>query len=97
MNKRISPLSIAIFLGMLAFFFAYPARAGDEDGRVILPAGPIQNDVQAQERCPEVVAEWLAEHPGEDIEWTGHWWTTVPGEMSVCVCESQPEEEPANG
>lgn len=52
-----------------------------------LPAGPIWNNDHAKERCPEVVAEYNEQH-GDDanMRWTGHWTTTVPGEMSVCNC-----------
>lgn len=50
-----------------------------------LEAGPIWNQDHARERCPEVVAMWneTSERKGR---WTGHWTTTVPGEMSVCQC-----------
>lgn len=48
-------------------------------------AGPIWNNGHAATRCPEVTEEWKKEN-GDDgnPRWTGHWMTTVPGEMSVC-------------
>jgi|GEM_PF-2265375 len=41
-------------------------------------AGPLWNDQHAAERCPQVCASLGG--------WTGEWWTTVRGEMSVCQC-----------
>lgn len=50
-----------------------------------IEAGPIWNNEHATERCPEAVREWIAGNGDEgDPRWTGHWKTTVPGEMSVC-------------
>lgn len=40
-------------------------------------AGPIWNQQHARQVCPAVAAS----HGGE---WTGQWWTTIQGEMSVC-------------
>ena len=40
-------------------------------------AGPIWNQADAQQKCPK-----LAKKRG--ATWTGHWWTTQPGKMSVC-------------
>lgn len=54
------------------------------DGSFDLEAGPIWDNAHATQRCPEVLAEWLAERPGTAAEWTGQWVTTIPGEMSVC-------------
>lgn len=48
---------------------AAPARA--------VQAGPIWNQDHAGQVCPAVAAS----HGGT---WTGQWWTTVQGEMSVC-------------
>ncbi|TBX28535.1 hypothetical protein TK43_04985 [Roseovarius sp. JS7-11] len=42
-----------------------------------IEAGPIWNQGHANQVCPAVAQA----HGGE---WTGHWWTTVPNEMSVC-------------
>lgn len=49
-----------------------------------LPAGPIWNNDHAKERCPEVLAEWLAANPGRQAEWNGNWATVISGERSVC-------------
>jgi hypothetical protein len=50
-----------------------------------LEAGPIWNQAYAESRCPEVVEEWNGEN-GVFARWTGQWRTTIPDEMSVCVC-----------
>ena len=51
----------------------------------LLEAGPIWNNDHAKKRCPEVLREWLRAFPERKARWTGHWWTTVPSEMSVCA------------
>ncbi len=64
------------------------AGARNEQGKLEgfdLEAGPIWNNDNAQERCPEAVKEWNEANDG-NARWTGHWTTTVPGEMSVCNC-----------
>lgn len=48
-------------------------------------AGPVWNQEHALERCPEAAREW-SEKNDREARWTGHWRTTVPGEMSVCGC-----------
>lgn len=48
-------------------------------------AGPIWNQDHALRRCPEVAEEWSGDN-GREARWNGHWWTTVPGQMSVCEC-----------
>ena len=40
-------------------------------------AGPIWNQMDAERKCPEAARQARA-------SWTGQWWTTVPGRMSVC-------------
>ncbi len=40
-------------------------------------AGPIWNQNHAEQVCPAIAAS-------QGATWTGHWWTTVPSEMSVC-------------
>ncbi|MEZ4269343.1 MAG: mannan-binding lectin [Myxococcota bacterium] len=42
-------------------------------------AGPIWNQGDAQAKCPGVCKA--------PATWTGQWWTTVQGKMSVCECE----------
>lgn len=52
--------------------------------RVDVEAGPIWNNDHAKQRCPEVLADFLEANPGTQAKWTGHWKTTVEGQMSVC-------------
>lgn len=40
-------------------------------------AGPIWNQADANVKCPKIAKQQKA-------EWTGQWWTTVQGKMSVC-------------
>lgn len=40
-------------------------------------AGPIWNQADANEKCPLIAAQ-------NNGTWTGQWWTTVQGRMSVC-------------
>jgi serine/threonine-protein kinase len=42
-------------------------------------AGPIWSQDDAKKKCPAVCAK-------ANGGWTGHWWTTVEGKMSVCQC-----------
>ena len=49
----------------------------DENTESDPEAGPIWNQDHAEEVCPE-----LCQELGDT--WTGHWWTTQWGEMSVC-------------
>lgn len=44
-----------------------------------IEAGPIWSNQDAKGKCPTTCA-------AADRSWTGHWWTTVPGQMSVCQC-----------
>lgn len=55
-----------------------------QDKSIDVDAGPIWDNDHARKRCPEVLAAWMEEHPGRQAVWTGHWTTTVEGEMSVC-------------
>ena len=61
------------------------------NGEIQVEAGPIWSNDHAQERCPEVLVEWM-ETTGQKAEWKGHWMTTVEGEMSVCVLNVQGAE-----
>lgn len=47
-------------------------------GKVTREAGPIWNNGDANNKCPRVCAP---------TRWTGQWWTTQPGRMSVCECQ----------
>jgi len=40
-------------------------------------AGPIWNQADADKKCPEIARK-------NNATWTGEWWTTVQGQMSVC-------------
>lgn len=43
-------------------------------------AGPLNNQTAANNKCPSVCTTAGAKN------WDGGWWTTVPGQMSVCEC-----------
>ncbi len=69
-------------LGVLAWLGAGAALAGPQE----IEAGPLWSQSHAQEKCPRVCAA--------HGRWTGHWWTTVPNQMSVCQCAPpEPTEE----
>ncbi|MBY4893415.1 mannan-binding lectin [Rhodobacteraceae bacterium N5(2021)] len=40
-------------------------------------AGPTWNQGHAEQVCPAITAS-------QGATWTGHWWTTIANEMSVC-------------
>lgn len=42
-----------------------------------VPAGPIWDQADAEQKCPALALT-------EKSVWTGQWWTTIPGSMSVC-------------
>lgn len=42
-----------------------------------IEAGPIWNQADAEIKCPKVAKE-------NNGIWTGQWWTTIEGKMSVC-------------
>lgn len=44
-------------------------------------AGPIWNNQDAQGKCPAVCAK-------DGSTWNGQWTTTIPGQMSVCGCQT---------
>jgi hypothetical protein len=48
-------------------------------------AGPLSNHSHALQECPQVCIK-------KNINWTGHWWTTKPGKMSVCLCQTAAKE-----
>ena len=45
-------------------------------------AGPIWSNDHAQRVCPQVCER-------NRMDWSGQWWTTVQGRMSVCQCEDR--------
>ena len=47
---------------------------------VQIEAGPLWNHAHAAETCPAICEERMG-------LWTGHWWTTERGTMSVCQCQ----------
>lgn len=53
---------------------------GRNDGRPV-EVGPIWNQRDAEAKCPAKARELRG-------EWTGGWWTTQPGRMSVCEIRS---------
>ena len=55
-----------------------PKPASVQSGRTI-EAGPIWNNNMAQNVCPRICHQ-------NNMNWSGQWWTTVPGRMSVCHC-----------
>jgi hypothetical protein len=44
-------------------------------------AGPIWDGADANNKCPSTCS-------ANSGFWTGQWWTTIPGQMSVCQCGS---------
>lgn len=42
-----------------------------------VPAGPIWDQADAEQKCPALALT-------DKSVWTGQWWTTIPGSMSVC-------------
>jgi hypothetical protein len=49
-------------------------------------AGPIWNGGDAAAKCPNVCKSYGS--------WTGQWWTTVQGKMSVCECVAAAPQGP---
>ncbi len=67
-----------LFFAAMIFAFGLPFSAAQAAETV--EAGPIWNQQDAENKCPSV-----CENHGA---WTGHWWTTVQGKMSVCQCKA---------
>lgn len=55
------------------------------------PAGPLFNQMEAQNRCPGVCQQ------NGNRSWDGNWKTTEPGRMSVCSCAGDQGAWPAYG
>ncbi|WP_437943623.1 mannan-binding lectin [Sorangium sp. So ce281] len=51
----------------------------------VVQAGPIWSNTHAQTQCPNTCAAYSSA-----TKWNGQWWTTVPGQMSVCECADKP-------
>jgi len=47
-----------------------------------IEVGPIWNQSDAERKCPKAARKIGA-------KWTGQWWTTVPGVMSVCEVQKK--------
>ncbi|MGB1010215.1 MAG: mannan-binding protein [Thiolinea sp.] len=71
MNK--SSLMTAVLAGSLMVAAMNPALAETK----AVEAGPIWSQSDAQKKCPALAK-------AKKARWTGHWWTTVQGKMSVC-------------
>lgn len=59
--------------------YTYPPTGTDEFTTWV-PAGPIWNNDDAQEKGPVVCASYGG-------EWTGQWKTVVESKMSLCECK----------
>lgn len=68
----IHPLSSGFAATLLAAALASPAAA-----ERAFEVGPLWDQAHADEVCPAVALSHGA-------KWTGQWWTTVEGEISVC-------------
>lgn len=53
----------------------------DDNSSFSVPAGPIWNQNDAEQKCPSVCGNSRA-------GWTGQWTTTIPGQMSICQCQT---------
>jgi len=65
---------------------ASPPPAANQPGTRAVNAGPIWNQADAEKKCPALARR-------NNATWTGHWWTTVQGKMSVC--QLKPGKKPA--
>ncbi len=75
-----------MFFAAMIFAFGLPFSAAQAAETV--EAGPIWNQQDAEKKCPSV-----CEKRGG---WTGHWWTTVQGKMSVCQCKGASDKLEGN-
>lgn len=66
-------IGAAIVLGGLMM----PAHASAQVRKTAVDAGPIWNQADANKKCPTVATNYGG-------VWDGQWWTTIPGQMSVC-------------
>jgi arylsulfatase A-like enzyme len=53
----------------------------DKSAKAAIESGPLWNQSDAQNKCPQTCQQYGS--------WTGQWWTTVQGRMSVCECHVQ--------
>lgn len=73
---RLTGFLATISVGLVVVALARPASA-QSFAPYSADAGPIWNQADADVKCPALGLEKKA-------VWTGEWWTTVPGSMSVC-------------
>lgn len=66
-------------IGMMLLGMAAAAVQAVAANNCTVNAGPIWNQQDANQKCPQVCGAGYG-------PWTGQWWTTVPGQMSVCQC-----------
>ena len=66
--------------GAAALVLIFTSAGASAQQNIVAEAGPIWSDSHAQTRCPEVART-------RGGLWTGEWWTTVQGRMSVCVVQ----------
>ncbi|MEZ4302395.1 MAG: mannan-binding protein [Polyangiaceae bacterium] len=64
-----------------------------KNGTEIKEAGPLATTAEAQQVCPTVCGIW-SNLPWTESSWTGQWWSTLPGQMSVCECDYNPDVNP---
>jgi hypothetical protein len=68
-----------ITLMLLVVCLAATAQAAMAAANCTVNAGPIWNQNDANQKCPTTCNAGYG-------PWTGQWWTTQPGQMSVCQC-----------
>jgi hypothetical protein len=52
-------------------------KGAGQGGKQTVEVGPIWNQMDAERKCPQAAS-------AAGGKWTGQWWTTQPGRMSVC-------------
>ena len=79
MHANFSLRSIArgLVIGAAMLGLALPPGVSAQTQKTAVDAGPIWNQADAEEKCPQVAASYGG-------VWDGQWRTTVPGTMSVC-------------
>ena len=74
--SRSRDVQIGLATGLSVLMFSASPAASEPRARGV-QAGPIWNQIDAEQKCPDV-----ARRAGGT--WTGEWLTTKPGEMSLC-------------
>lgn len=67
----------ALSVGAAFALLLGPAPAEAKKGTWTVKAGPIWSQSDAEHKCPKAAR-------ANGAYWTGQWWTTKPGRMSVC-------------